>query len=89
VKNKMSDVRNHLVAMLEALGDDSVGANTIERAKATALVAGTYINAVKTEIDAIRLADEIGKMPVSVEPANIIDQRTGTVLPFDRERNAA
>lgn len=76
MKNKMSDVRNHLCAMLEALGDESADpeamARTVERAKATAMVAGTYISAVKTEIDAIRLADEVGRLPASVEPATVV-----------------
>ncbi|WP_051974360.1 hypothetical protein [Luteibacter mycovicinus] len=66
MKNKMSDVRNHLVAMLEQLGDPDVGGAVVERAKASALVAGTYITAVRTEIDALRLADEIGKVPEAV-----------------------
>jgi hypothetical protein len=68
MKNKMSDVRDHLVAMLEQLGDPEVKAEVIERAKATALVAGTYISAVKTEIDALRMADEIGCIPAALEP---------------------
>ena len=92
MKNKMSDVRNHLVAMLEALGDDAADADamvrTIERAKATSLVAGTYINAVRTEIDAIRLADEIGKLPASVETPNVIDHKTGNVLSIEGRRTA-
>ena len=78
MKNKMGDVRDHLCAMLEALGEESADAeamrNTVERAKATALVASTYISAVKTEIDALRLADEIGRLPASVEPAQLIAQ---------------
>lgn len=72
MKNKMSDVRNHLVAMLEALGepgaDPAANAQMIERAKATSLVANSYISAVKTEIDALRLADDIGSLPQAVEP---------------------
>lgn len=50
----MSDVRDHLCAMLEELGDADAkpDANVVQRAKATALVAGTYIAAVKVEIDA-------------------------------------
>lgn len=55
MKNKMSDVRDHLVAMLEALSEDGEPekvARTVERAKATALVADRYIAAVKVEIDA-------------------------------------
>ncbi len=67
MKNKMSDVRDHLVAMLEQLGDSEVKAEVIERAKATALVAGQYINAVKVEMDALRLADEIGCVPAAIE----------------------
>lgn len=66
-KNRVSDVRDHLVAMLEELGDPSADAAVIERAKASSLVAGTYIAAVKVEIDAIRLHDEIGKTTVAIE----------------------
>ena len=66
MKNKMSDVRDHLVSMLEQLGDPDVKPEVIERAKATALVAGTYITAVKTELDAYRLHDEIGKIPEAI-----------------------
>jgi hypothetical protein len=67
MKNKMVDVRNHLVAMLEQLADPTVGAEVIERAKATSLVAGTYISAVKTELDAIRLMDDTGKLSAAIE----------------------
>ncbi len=59
MNNKMSDVRNHLVQMLELLGstapDHPVPGDLIERAKASALVAGQYISAVKVEIEARRL----------------------------------
>lgn len=68
MKNKISDVRDHLVAMLEELGDPDSSPGVIERAKATSLVAGTYISAVKVEIDALRLADDIGALPQSVDP---------------------
>ena len=83
MRNKMSDVRDHRVALLEAGGEDGDAdqvSRTVERAKATALVAGTYINAVRTEIDAIRLADEIGQMPVAVEPAQVISRGEGLRL---------
>jgi hypothetical protein len=73
MKNKMGDVRNHLVAMLELLGDDKCTPEVIERAKATSLVAGTYIAAVKTEIDALRLADEINRLPSSVDLPTVIE----------------
>ncbi|MCD9087389.1 hypothetical protein [Stenotrophomonas sp. SY1] len=71
MKNKVSDVRDHLVAMLENLGDDTASpekmALTIERAKATSLVANTYIGAVKVELDAIELHHEVGRTTVAVE----------------------
>jgi hypothetical protein len=67
MKNKMSDVRDHLVAMLEALGDKDAKPEVIERAKATSLVAGTYIAAVKVELDALRLHDDIGKTSIAVD----------------------
>ena len=70
MKNRVSDVRNHLVAMLELLGDDTRStdemAQAIERAKATASIAGTYIAAVRVEIDAIRVLDETGRLPAAV-----------------------
>lgn len=71
MKNKVSDVRDHLVLMLENLGDDSASlekmALTIERAKATSLVATTYIAAVKVELDAIELHHEVGRTTVAVD----------------------
>lgn len=71
MKNKISDVRNHLVAMLERLDDDTLDADGlargVERAKAVSQVASTYISAVKTEIDAIHLMNETGRLPVAVE----------------------
>lgn len=72
MKNKMSDVRDHLVAMLEQLGEKDVGPEVIERAKATSLVAGAYISAVKVELDALRLADDIGKLPAAIEPVPLV-----------------
>lgn len=69
MKNKLCDVRDHLVAMLETLGDPEAGQGAIERAKATALVADKYIAAVKVEIDARRLlADNGMELPPALEP---------------------
>lgn len=67
MKNKMSDVRNHLVAMMEALGDKDCPAEAVERAKATSMLAGTYISAVKVELDAIKLYDDTGRLSQAVE----------------------
>lgn len=89
MKNKMSDVRDHLVAMLEALGDDEKGADAIERAKATALVADKYIAAVRCELDALKLADDIGRLPVSVDAGEAIHRETPRVLSHDPFKRAA
>lgn len=59
-RNKISDVRDHLVAMLEQLGDSEIKPEVIERAKASSNVAAQYIAAVKVEIDARRLIAEHG-----------------------------
>jgi hypothetical protein len=66
MKNKMSDVRDHLVAMMEQLGDPDSKPEVIERAKAMSQVAGQYIDAVKTEITAARVAAEVGYLPTAV-----------------------
>jgi hypothetical protein len=87
MKNKMSDVRDHLVAMLEQLGDPEVKPEVIERAKASALVADKYISAVKVEIDAIRLMDDTGRLPLSVEVAPAAD-REPRVLSHPLRRSA-
>jgi hypothetical protein len=69
MKNKIEDVRNHLVAQMEALNADEVDPSAIERAKAMSGVATAYINAVKVELDAIRLMDEVGQLPNSITPS--------------------
>ena len=64
MKNKIADVRNHLVSMLERLDGDldaDALALEVERAKAVTMVAGAYIGAVKTEMD------DTGRLPVAVE----------------------
>lgn len=69
MKNTMADVRNHLVAMLEALGDDTADEKTVARAKAAADVAGRYTESVKCEVDARRLlaACDIAELPPVLE----------------------
>ena len=79
MKNKMGDVRDHLVAMLEQLGDPEVKAEVIDRAKASALVAGQYIAAVRVEMDALRLADEIGCMPTALDPAPALERHDESI----------
>ena len=67
MKNKLSDVRDYLVQALEDLSDKDVTPEqmqqTIERAKTISQVSGTYIQAVKIEVDAIRMAYDTGRLP--------------------------
>jgi hypothetical protein len=72
MKNKVEDVRNHLVAAMEALNEDGAKpeeiAQAIEKGKAMSGLATAYIAAVKVEMDAIRLAEEVGMLPASITP---------------------
>lgn len=68
MKNRISDVRNHLVAMLEALGDPEAKPEVVERAKAASMIANSYIGAVKVELDAYKLAG-LEQLPDSMEAA--------------------
>lgn len=75
MKNKVEDVRNHLVAMLEALGEKDADATVIERAKASSQVAGMYLAAVKVEIEAIRLMDDTGRLPASIAEPLAVERK--------------
>lgn len=90
MKNKVDDVRNHLVAMMELLGDDGKNADetalNIERAKAVSALAAQYTAAVRVELDAVRLYDDTRMLPSVIEaPA----QPEPRVLSFDPTRRAA
>lgn len=54
MKNKMTDLRNHLFATLEALQDPEKPME-IDRAKAVADVAGKLIESAKVEVDFLRV----------------------------------
>lgn len=87
MKNKVSDVRNHLVAVMEALNDETATAEqqtaALERAKAMSSLAQQYVGAVRVELDAVRLFDETRLLPGSVDmPA----QGEARVLSFDPRR---
>lgn len=69
MKNRIQDVRNHLVAMMEALGDNEANAETVARAKAVSDLAHAYTNTVKVELDARRLAGLESDLPDVIAPA--------------------
>lgn len=60
-KNKIEDVRNHLFAQLERLGDDAAMKNPIalerelKRAAAIKDVAQVIVNSAKVEVDALKV----------------------------------
>lgn len=69
MKNKLEDLRNHLFAALEGLGDAEKPLD-IERARAIADVSQTIINSAKLELEVLKVYD--GKMRgtdfVPIEP---------------------
>lgn len=85
----MKDIREFLMKQMAELADSDATpeqqASVIERAKASSQVATTYIAAVKTEIDAIRLFDDTGKLPQAVEAPSM----PGRVVALEHRRSAA
>jgi hypothetical protein len=83
MKNKVEDVRNHLVQVMESLNDGEATpvevTLSIEKAKAMSGLATAYINSVKVEIDAIRLADEVGMLPNSMAEPQKCDRNRGAL----------
>lgn len=67
MKNKISDIRDHLFAALERLGDEGMSAeqvaSEVERAKAVSGVVGQYVALAKAEIDAAKLYCDSGMIP--------------------------
>lgn len=66
MKNRMQDVRDHLVSMLELLGADDCSPEAVERAKAASMIANSYIGTVKVEIDARKMAG-VETLPACLE----------------------
>jgi hypothetical protein len=58
VKNKISDLRNHLFETLEALKDEE-NPMDLGRAKAISEVAQTIINSAKVEIEFLEVTGEV------------------------------
>lgn len=69
-KNKMHDVRDHLILAMERLNYPENGdapnfkiLEECERAKAVATLAGKYIDSVKVEVVAVKLIKDTGRIP--------------------------
>lgn len=72
MKNRMQDVRDHLVQMMEQLNDPEVSEEVVSRAKALSDVAQTYTNSVRVEIDARRLAGMENELPPVFDNGRLI-----------------
>ena len=68
--SELQDVRDFLRKSLCELADSDASAEEmrlkIERAKATSIVAGSIVQTIKLECDAIRLAEATGMLPESI-----------------------
>lgn len=60
MKNRISDLRNHLFAALEGLSDKEQPME-LERARAIAEVAQVIINSAKVEVDFLRTGGTLGE----------------------------
>lgn len=70
MKNTVPDVRNHLVAMMETLGDPDCKPEVVERARALSGLVKEYTETVKVEMAARKLVAELGpdmKLPPALE----------------------
>lgn len=80
MKNKMQDVRDHLVARMEELGNEQIDEkalkSSVERSKATVALADQYIASVKVEIDARKALQgtNVG-LPPALEASPIQDDK--------------
>lgn len=66
MKNNLSDLNNHLFAMLEELNDDEMTADdevlerTIKKSKAVCSVSGQILHVASLQLSALKVADNCG-----------------------------
>ncbi len=78
-RNKMEDLRNHLFAQLEKLGDDEDMKNPIKRernlevSKAMVSISGAIVETAKTEMQYLKTLDEIGANNLDVSFIKEVD----------------
>lgn len=89
----VKDVRDFLLKQMAELADSDMTEEqaklAIERAKATSQAAGTYIAAVRAELEAVKLFDETGMLPADIETPQAIERPRPQVLSFDPRKRAA
>lgn len=79
MKNKIEDLRNHLFAQLERLGDEDLKGSALEeevsRARAINGVAGALIDSARVEVDFMKVTGQeqgSGFMPNEADGTNKI-----------------
>lgn len=89
MKNKMTDLNDHLFAQLERLGDEDLDAEQLQkeigRAKAMTDVAGKIIDNAKLALDATKLQVEYGgvnrkaiELPPMLENKDVRNRKVGS-----------
>lgn len=77
MKNKITDLRNHLFEVIEAMKDAEKPMD-IERAKAIADVAQVIVNSAKVEVDFLRMRGEYEESGTAfLEPQHEIEPLPG------------
>lgn len=78
MKNKISDLRNHLFETLEALKDKE-NPMDLDRARAISDVAQTIINSAKVEVDFMKQTGAMGTefIPEEKAPLRLVNERKG------------
>jgi hypothetical protein len=72
VKNKISDLRDHLFATIESLRDNDAPME-LDRAKTIAEVAQVLINSAKVEVEAMKVMD-IPRTPFIADQGRAIEK---------------
>lgn len=87
-KNKISDLRDHLFATLEALRDDDKPMD-IDRARAISEVAQTIINSAKVEIDLVKAVggSNTGTAFLELPPAEVSPDLDEERMPWPSSNN--
>lgn len=69
MRNKITDLNNHLFAQLERLGDEDLTAEElqkeIERSKAMTNIAGQLVESAKVTVEAMKVAEKAGADPTA------------------------
>lgn len=68
MKNAMVDVRNHIVAALERLGEEDIKPDDLKRAAAVSELAKTFTDTVRVEIEAMKLLSVKDQLPAPLRP---------------------